>query len=201
MENNYVDRRVKKTKKQLKTALMSLLKEKSINKITVSELTQMVDINRGTFYLHYKDIYDMLEKIEKETLDNINEVLDKNIPDKLDTQTVKNPLPVLLTEIFYYIHNNYDLCTFLLFKSENRSFLDNLKEIVRKSCLGSFIESITENNSHDKKNLKYFYSFVVSGCIGIIEVWLKDGMNYSPEHMAKITKEMIQHGALVYLNN
>ena len=58
------DRRVRKTKTQLKAGLAGLLKEKGINEITVTELTEQVDINRSTFYLHYRDIYDMMEKIE-----------------------------------------------------------------------------------------------------------------------------------------
>ena len=57
------DRRVRKTKTQLKAGLARLLKEKGINEITVTELTEQVDINRSTFYLHYRDIYDMMEKI------------------------------------------------------------------------------------------------------------------------------------------
>ena len=58
---NPKDRRVRKTKTQLENGLAGLLREKAINEITVTELTERVDINRSTFYLHYRDIYDMME--------------------------------------------------------------------------------------------------------------------------------------------
>ena len=59
------DRRVRRTKKLLTQALTQLLQEKQINEITVKELTDLADMNRGTFYLYYKDMFDMLEKIEE----------------------------------------------------------------------------------------------------------------------------------------
>ena len=61
-----VDRRVRKTKMQLRQGLARLMQKKSIKEITVKELVDEVDINRSTFYLHYTDIYQMLEKIEED---------------------------------------------------------------------------------------------------------------------------------------
>ena len=60
------DRRVRKTKRLLRSALTDLLKEKPIQEIKVREIADMVDINRGTFYQHYRDVYDMLNSIEDE---------------------------------------------------------------------------------------------------------------------------------------
>ena len=60
------DRRVRKTKNQLKLGLAKLMQQKSIKEITVKELVNEVDINRSTFYLHYTDIYDLLHSIEDE---------------------------------------------------------------------------------------------------------------------------------------
>lgn len=62
MGEETVDRRVRKTKKQLRECLTRLLKEKKVQDITVRELTDMADLNRGTFYLHYRDVFDLLEK-------------------------------------------------------------------------------------------------------------------------------------------
>jgi len=68
MKEQTVDRRVRKTKSQLRSCLSILLETKKIQNITVKELAQMADINRGTFYLHYKDVYDLLEHIQKDFL-------------------------------------------------------------------------------------------------------------------------------------
>ena len=58
------DRRVRKTKNQLRTGLARLMKKKNIGQITVKELVDDVDINRSTFYLHYSDIPSLLKEIE-----------------------------------------------------------------------------------------------------------------------------------------
>ncbi|WP_425524836.1 TetR/AcrR family transcriptional regulator [Bacillus atrophaeus] len=60
------DRRSIKTKSAIKHAFLKLLHEKEINKITVSDLSKKADISRGTFYLHYKDVFDLYEQIEDE---------------------------------------------------------------------------------------------------------------------------------------
>lgn len=71
-----VDRRVRKTKNQLRQGLARLMVKKSLKEITVKELTDLVDMNRGTFYLHYRDIYDMAEKIEDEIMVEFQDILD-----------------------------------------------------------------------------------------------------------------------------
>ena len=62
------DRRIRKTKQQLQEGFIHLRKSKSIKDITVKELCELTDLNRGTFYLHYKDIYDLSEQMENEII-------------------------------------------------------------------------------------------------------------------------------------
>lgn len=66
MEQSGTDRRVRKTKSQLRLALMDLLVEKSAKNISVRELAERADINRGTFYIHYQDVNDLLQRLEDE---------------------------------------------------------------------------------------------------------------------------------------
>ena len=58
------DRRVRRSKAQLRQALIQLLQEKPVEEITVRELTERADVNRGTFYSHYQNIYHMLEQVK-----------------------------------------------------------------------------------------------------------------------------------------
>ena len=64
MHGTTIDRRVKKTKKQLRLALMHLMTQKSAKSISVRELAEQADINRSTFYIHYKDVNDLLLHLE-----------------------------------------------------------------------------------------------------------------------------------------
>ena len=74
-----VDRRVRKTKAQLREGLARLMLQKSIKEITVKELVDEVDINRSTFYLHYTDIYQMLQQIEEDALEEITQVMQDRV--------------------------------------------------------------------------------------------------------------------------
>ena len=56
------NRSVRNTKRKLNQSLIQLMGEKQITQISVKELTELADVNRGTFYFHYTDIYDMLRQ-------------------------------------------------------------------------------------------------------------------------------------------
>ena len=88
MKEATVDRRVRKTKKILRECLTQLLKEKKIQDITVRELTEMADLNRGTFYLHYKDVFDLLEQTEEELLTAFRQLLNRLNSKNTDNELV-----------------------------------------------------------------------------------------------------------------
>ena len=68
MPEKSTDRRAQKTRKALANALAELLTQKELHKITVQEICDKAELNRGTLYRHYLDVYDLYEKIEKETI-------------------------------------------------------------------------------------------------------------------------------------
>lgn len=65
------DRRTIKTKRAIRESFLELLKEKEVQQITVSELSRKADLGRGTFYLHYQDVFDLYEQLEKELFDQL----------------------------------------------------------------------------------------------------------------------------------
>ena len=69
------DRRVRRTKKLLSQGLIELMQHKQVKDITVRELADLVDVNRGTFYLYYRDIFDLLEQLEEELFEQLNAVI------------------------------------------------------------------------------------------------------------------------------
>lgn len=66
-----MDLRVKKTKNAIINAFLQLRAKKPLERITVKELSDLAEINKATFYLHYKDIYDLSETLENELLDSV----------------------------------------------------------------------------------------------------------------------------------
>ena len=84
MTNNIKqERRYRRTEALILNGLTTLLQQKSIKEITVRELADLVDINRSTFYLHYTDIYDLLEKTEQRLLRLLVENRGRTLPREL----------------------------------------------------------------------------------------------------------------------
>ena len=77
-----IDRRIRKTRRLLRECLTALLKEKKVQDITVREIADMADINRGTFYLHYKDVFDLMEQIENGLLKELEDMIDEKALDR-----------------------------------------------------------------------------------------------------------------------
>lgn len=112
------DRRVRRTKKLLTHGLIQLMKEKQVQDITVRELADLVDVNRGTFYLYYRDIFDMLDSIEQELFNQVNQLIAAHKGETVLTHT----LPVL-KELFHLVEENKELCQVLLGQNGDMKFL------------------------------------------------------------------------------
>ena len=182
------DRRVRRTKKLLTQALTQLLQEKQINEITVKELTDLADMYRGTFYLYYKDIFDMLEKIEDGLFEALDEIVSLHEHDDVSHQTT----PILL-DLFHFIEENQEMCRVLLSPHGDMNFLHRLNEVVREKCLKAWPDIRKEKGEAD---FDYHYSFVVFGCAGIIRAWVNRNCPESAEIMAEMAYGMILRGSL-----
>ena len=182
------DRRVRRTKKLLTQALTQLLQEKQINEITVKELTDLADMNRGTFYLYYKDMFDMLEKIEDGMFEALDAIVSLHEHDDVSQQTK----PILL-DLFRFIQDNQEMCRVLLSPHGDMNFLHKLNEVVREKCLKAWPNIRKEKGEAD---FDYHYSFVVFGCAGIIRAWVNRNCSESAEKMAEMAYGMILRGSL-----
>lgn len=181
-----VDRRVRKTRRQLRECLITLLKEKKVQDITVRELTDMVDLNRGTFYLHYKDVFDLLEKTEAELQEDFNQLVCKH-----DAVDLKQRPSVIFNEIYSLVYDNADLIEILLGENGDLNFVNRLKQLIREKCLKDWMEVFRSGNA---AAFDAFFSFIVSGCIGLVQYWLQTGLKETPEQMAKLTEHIITKG-------
>ena len=182
------DRRVRRTKKLLTQALTQLLQEKQINEITVKELTDLADMNRGTFYLYYKDMFDMLEKIEDGMFEALDAIVSLHEHDDVSQQTK----PILL-DLFRFIEDNQEMCRVLLSPHGDMNFLHRLNEVVREKCLRAWPNIRKEKGEAD---FDYHYSFVVFGCAGIIRAWVNRNCPESAKKMAEMAYGMILRGSL-----
>ena len=100
-----LNRRIRRTKALLRHGLAQLMSEKSVNEVTVKELVDLVDINRSTFYLHYTDIYNMLESVEDELFDEILHTIRTHPVSPFN----KDSFP-FIEDIFAILFDNREIC-------------------------------------------------------------------------------------------
>lgn len=181
-----IDRRIRKTKALLRSGLTDLMKQKPVNKITVKELSDYIDINRGTFYLHHKDVFDLLESIENELMQELKDVFEKYSIEGFQAQPIS-----FLTDAFRFLEHNAEIVTVLLSTNGDITFVDRMKEFVREKCLNSWMQVYSYSNPLP---YEYFYTFTINGIIGLFQTWLDRGRKESPEEMAQIAERIISHG-------
>lgn len=80
-----MDRRIKRTRTAVFNAVLDLMVEKDTSKITVLELCKRADINKSTFYLHYKSMDDCLQNCFQIIMNGIIDISKKSITTKLST--------------------------------------------------------------------------------------------------------------------
>ena len=181
-----MDRRVQRTKNKLNESLMILMKEKNINQITVKELAELSDINRKTFYLHYCDIFDIVDNIKNMLLDDFkNVILSHNSPSPNSNEPY-----LLLKEILEFVDKNSEILSISLGPHVNADsiFIEKMKDMMKELSINVW-NRIYPNAT--PKNYDYCYSFAFYGFIGLIQDWINNNKEESIENMAKLTSEMI----------
>ena len=177
------NRSVRNTKKKLRDGLMRLLSEKPINEISVKELTELADVNRGTFYFHYSDVYDMLRKIEDEFFNQFDQLLEGNLP-----AAGGNPAYSYLLTIFSFLGENQDFCRVLLGQHGDIQFVNRVKHLVDGRCSGFWRQVVPEA---DAKRFGMYNAFIINGCVGLIQNWLDGGLRESPEEISQLAAAII----------
>jgi AcrR family transcriptional regulator len=188
MDNKKINRRVKYTRMVLKDSFIKLMKAKPIRRITITEICEEADINRATFYSHYTDQYDLLRQIEQELVDDINEYLESYRFNEDESQFLQ-----MMEKIFEYIKENAEVFTVLLSENGDRNFQKDVMMIVWNRCKDEW----AAKKSVREEIAQYMYTYVASGCIGIILKWLQSGMDKSIHDMAVLVSKMTNQGLSV----
>lgn len=182
MNERTIDRRVSRTRTRLRGALVKLLDKKELREISVSELTSLADINRGTFYLHYRDIFDLYDRMESEVLEELIALVSRHA----DADNRRELIPVVL-DVLEYFRGNAELCMMLL-RSGDSGFLNRLLDSVKPTNETEWMGLL---GGMDPALRDYFYAFITSGFIGLIKSWFLSGMKESPKEIAALAAGMI----------
>ncbi|MGF9965988.1 TetR/AcrR family transcriptional regulator [Bacillus rhizoplanae] len=185
MENkkSQIDPRILRTRKLIKDAFVELLEEMDIQKISVNRLAERATINRVTFYLHYRDIPDMLEKMTEDMVEDISMALNKTpMNHTFSEDEIWQTLENLLEHIAEYA-NFYKV---ILTSKRIPIFRDSLLKLLRER-ISTRIEEHGRYTDYLIKDVKrdvmiWYHS---SAIIGTIISWLQNDMPYTPTFLAK----------------
>lgn len=178
-----MDRRVKYTQRVIKETFIDLLEVKDIKKITVSEICEKCDINRATFYRYYLDVYDLLDKIEE---DFVNEVKAASLS---NTQYTVGSFARDLLNAFA---KNKDLAKVLFYTNNNSTnFLNDIMTLAYEKCKEKWQKDIPSLSDED---VEYATSYIFNGALGVINYWISNDFDKSVDEISQIIEQLSYFG-------
>lgn len=182
---------VRRTKKLLSQGLIELMQQKQVKDITVRELADLVDVNRGTFYLYYRDIFDMLERLEEELFEQLNAVILAHKGEPILTHA--RPM---LKDLFRIVAENKEICSVLLSDNGDIKFLQKLSDVIQEKLRMDWLNGYVENETE----FEYRYAFGALGFIGLLRTWLHRDCVESADDMAAFADSLIRQGIMTDLS-
>jgi AcrR family transcriptional regulator len=179
MDEKKTDRRTIKTRKAIYNALMELLIEKPLHKITVQDISTTADINRATFYKHFLDIYDLYDQMEQDIL--------------IEWGMLVLKLQELRSKEFFdnlagYVEKNQNV--FKMVFSSNAP--GQLRAKFEKILDGLLKKIESEKKGANLKDIKLTYQtwYRSQGCIAILTKWVEDGLVQPKDFIVKTLSEL-----------
>ena len=177
------DRRVIRSKMRMREALIALVQEKPFPEITARDITDRADLNRATFYLHYNNVFDLLEELEEETVSDFAHMLEETPFRENSTWE-----PLLTGRICDYIAENQDLCRCLFLNPNSDRFAEKLTEIMKQK--GQKIRK-ERGLGEEPRQMDYVRHFISCGAMGMVKQWLAEGMPLSKAEMMDLTEKIM----------
>jgi len=204
MSTSRIDRRVTRTRRQLKDALMALILEKGYDAVKIEEITERADLGRTTFYLHYRDKEELLLESMGSIVEELRTRVDEQLPSggEIPLSNPQSESPIIM--IFKHAEENANLYRIILQGEGAGRVARRMREIVRQAAYEFFskrLPNTPEGQSLQKKSESGYSSLDVitgyfsSALLGFIAWWLEQGMPYPPEQVAGMFSDLFFRGA------
>lgn len=176
------------TAELMDSAFLDLLQEKPLEFITIKEICVRACVSRSTFYLHYESIVDLLEESVRLVLDRFFNAFGDEATENIQSSILENRkdglmlvTPSYLKPYLEFIRDNRKLFSALIENSKAMQ-LEAIYSRMEQSTIEPILDrfGIAENDRH------YYMSFYLSGCMAIIEEWVKTGCTDPIERIMSI---------------
>ncbi|MFF2889238.1 TetR/AcrR family transcriptional regulator [Paenibacillus sp. NPDC057967] len=177
------DRRIARSKVALRDALLTLMSEKSFSAITITEIVERANYNRGTFYTHYENKEGLLDEVISELIDELIESFRAPYGD-LDVFRV-DELTANSVKIFEHIHDRASVYTTL--------FHSDVLPVIKEKMFGAIkklsSEELEQETESINRELMMVYS--IHALMGLVFHWIEGGFQYTPAYMQDQLIKMI----------
>lgn len=173
------DPRVRYTEMIIKKAFLEFLQQKPMSKITVREICEKAEINRSTFYKHYLDCYDLMNKLKEEALEQFDTLM-------AETEG-REALPAILS-ILKAIQSNQVLLSLI---TQDRGSGEFTHQIVQ-SCF-RYLDlhlPVSPERGWGERQKKMGYAFLTGGVSSVIQYWIQSGCKEPSEQIAAAIMEL-----------
>ncbi|HWJ77972.1 MAG TPA: TetR/AcrR family transcriptional regulator C-terminal domain-containing protein [Niallia sp.] len=180
----------RKTKQLIQVSFMQILEEKPFDSITIGDITKKAKINRGTFYLHFTDKYDLLERIEQQLFADLGNHIDALQSGYSTSTTLEKEQEQLAASLFSSIETQSPILKIFLSDHGRAGFHLRFRDAFSKK-----VRSNLERNESFNVNLKvpmeYFLAFITSAFLGLMEQWIQNGLDKTPQEMTALYIDII----------
>lgn len=198
MEHDRKDLRVVKTKEAIESALFTLIDNQRDDAITVKDLTVTAKINRGTFYLHYKNIEELLNTYYNNFETALQPLL-VNLKDSLLKQPKSDERILQSTiQLLNIVKENKKIFKFLLLNSKSDHYYKKLQHLTEEMMF-TIDNNMPTNNTTVPQS--YYGTYAFSAFMKVAEQWVEGDCQESSEEIAQILSTLNIKGPFMASNN
>ncbi|MHB2077930.1 TetR/AcrR family transcriptional regulator [Aerococcus mictus] len=174
------------SQKKIKEAFIQLSQEKGFDSLTVTDIARQANINRGTFYRHYIDKYDLLEQLKENIIKNLQEIFSYDrYPNHKDSDQGLIPQQAILRAIDY-LQDNFPLIATLASSNGEPNFMVDVKTIIKDLVTSRIRKKPSFTLSTGDLPKEYALEILLSSVTSVINLWIQRGGQESPEEVANI---------------
>ncbi len=190
------DLRVRRTRKMLMQALIDLTIEKGFSAITVQDIAERAMINRATFYRHYLDKYDLLDKYMNEVYEmTASQETSKPVTTAGDKSV--GAAPRGMVSMFEHVQQHADFYRVMIGAKGDPAFVERGRQF-SEMRLRSLIPSKRTKLKPNSPPLELCLSYLSYAGMGAIAWWLNEGRAYTPQQVASWC-DQLYHEAIAYV--
>jgi len=174
------DLRIIRTDRRIRETFLQLIDEVGFDAVTIKLLTDRAEVNRGTFYHHYADKYELLERITNEIFEKIEATFEREIPFVLINKTEDSPYRRIIPFLIF-LYENRTLMQILLSPTSDGMFRKRVRDYMQQILFSGLHEQGERLVPED-----YLIAYLSAAHLGVIESWLSHPNETTPEEIARI---------------